>query len=127
MPYATVTLTSASTNTSTAVNLNWSSGRPTIVTVYGTSISSGAFTIQYTLDDIQRSSSPVWFGASSGIGAGFPSTSLTGTVFVASNAYPDGVSYTFLGPIAAVRLTSTATNNVNSGPITMKVIQAEGG
>lgn len=127
MAYATVTLTSASTNTSAAVNLDWIGGKPTIVTVYGTSVSSGAFTIQYTLDDLLRSSSPTWFNASSGIGAGFPSTSLTGTVFVASNAYPDGVGYTFLGPIAGVRLASTATNNVNSGPITMKVIQGIGG
>lgn len=128
MAYATVTLTSASTNTSTPVNLNWIGGKPTMVNVAGTSQSSGAFTIQYAMDDLQRvpSSLVSWFNASSGIGPTFPSTAIVGTVFAASNSYPDGVAYTFMGPITAVRLASTATNNVNNGPITMRVIQGEG-
>lgn len=125
MPNTTVTLTSASTNTSTVVALNWMGGKPTIATVYGTSISSGAFTIQYTLDDVMRSSSPTWFGVSSGIGLTAPSTATAGSIFSASNAYPDGVSVTLVAPICALRLKSTATNNVNSGPLTMKVVQGE--
>ena len=125
MPYQTVTLTSASTNTSTPVALSWRSGMPTMISVVGTSISSGAFTLQYTLSDLVTtlSSLVAWQGFSSGIGTTFPSTSFTGTIFGASNAYPDGMSFTFTGPIAGVRMTSTATNNVNSGPITMRVVQ----
>jgi hypothetical protein len=127
MPYQTVTLTSASTNTSAPVALNRIGGKPTSVSVIATSQSSGAFTIQFTLDDLQQvsSGSVAWQGASSGIGQTFPSTANTGTIFVASNAYPDGVFYTFLGPIAGLRLFSSATNNVNNGPITMGVVQGE--
>jgi hypothetical protein len=53
-------------------------------------------------------------------------TSNTGTIFAASNAYPDGVFYSFNGPIGAVRLFSSAANNVNNGPLTMRVVEAEG-
>jgi hypothetical protein len=73
------------------------------------------------------SSLVAWFGASSGISATFPTTANTGTIFQASNAYPDGVFFSFPSPIAALRLFSSATNNVNNGPITMRVLQAEGG
>lgn len=123
MPYTTVSLTSQSTTTSTPIALSWMSGRPTTVSVIATSLSTGAFTIQYTLDDIQRvsSGSVVWQSASSGIGPTFPSNALVaGTVFNASNAYPDGVTYTFLGPIGALRLGSTTPT-----PLTMKVMQGE--
>lgn len=120
MPSQTVTLTSASTNTSAAVALSWMSGGPTSVSVMGTSISSGAFTLQYTMMDLTTnpSSVVVWSGLSSAIGQ-------IGTVFVASNAYPDGVFTTITSPVAAVRMTSTATNNVNGGPLTMRVLQGE--
>lgn len=124
MAYATVSLTSQSTTTSTPVNLNWMGGKATIVSVISTSLAVGAFTIQYTLDDLQKvsSGSVAWQIASSGIGTTFPSTSLAGTVFVASHAYPDGLSYTFLGPIAAVRLGSSTPTQLS-----MRVIQGEGG
>lgn len=122
MPYTTVSLTSQSTTTSTPVALSWMSGKPTTVSVIATSLSSGAFTIQYTLDDLQRvsSGSVAWQNASSGFGTTFPSTAVVGTIFVASNAYPDGVTYSFLGPLAAVRLGSTAPT-----PLTMRVLQGE--
>lgn len=122
MPYTTVALTSQSTTTSTPVALSWMSGRPTTVSVIATSLSTGSFTIQYTLDDIQRvsSGSVAWQICSSGFGATFPSTSLAGTIFVASNAYPDGVSYTFLGPIGAVRIGSSTPTS-----LTMRVMQGE--
>jgi hypothetical protein len=121
MPYATVTLTSASTNTSPVANLNWIGGKPTTATVLATSVSSGAFTLQYTLDDLQRVPSTLvaWFGVSSAIGQ-------IGTIFSASGAYPDGVTYTFPGPIAGLRLFSSAANNVNNGPISLMVLQGEG-
>ena len=124
MPFASVALTSQSTTTSAAVNLNWIGGKPTTVSVLATSISTGAFTIQYTLDDIQRTTaaSVAWQIASSGIGTTFPSTAVVGTIFVASNAYPDGVTYVFSGPIGAVRLGSSVPT-----PLTMRVIQGEGG
>lgn len=121
MPYQTVTLTSASTNTSAPCALNWMTGGPTTVSVIGTSLSSGAFTVQYTLSDLLKTQSSLvaWSGVSSAVG------SFTGSIINASNAYPDGYLTTFTGPVAAVRMTSTATNNVNSGPLTMRVLQAE--
>lgn len=127
MPNQTITLTSASTNTSDIAALNWMGGKPTICTVYAASVSSGTVTLQYTLDDILRSSSPRWFGVSSGIGLTAPSTATTGSIIAASGAYPDGYSVTFMAPICGLRMTSTATNNINSGPWTMKVVQGEGG
>jgi hypothetical protein len=129
MAYATVTLTSASTNTSTPVALNWIGGKPTIASVLVTSVSSGAFSLQYTLSDLQRTSSAnvVWQGCSSGLGTTFPSNTLiVGSIFNCSNAYPDGMAFTFLAPIAGLRLSSTATNNVNNGTISLRVIQGEG-
>ena len=120
MPYSTTTLTSASTNTSVPVALSWLGGKATTASVVGTSQSSGAFVIQYSMDDVLRvpSSLAAWFGYSSAIGS-------PGTVFVASAIYPDGVLASFATPIAALRLFSSATNNVNNGPITLRVIQGE--
>lgn len=124
MAYWTVSLTSQSTTTSAPVNLNWIGGKPTTVSVIATSLSTGAFTIQYTLDDLQRTTaaSVAWQVAAASFGATFPSTATAGTVFVASNAYPDGVTYTFLGPIAGLRLGSSTPTQ-----LTMRVLQGEGG
>lgn len=119
MPFATVTLTSASTTSSTPVALNWIGGKPISVWVTSpTSTSSSVFNLQYTMDDLQRTSSGsvLWAGVSSAIGQ-------PATTFNTTGAYPDGVFFQFLSPVAAVRLFSTA---VSSGPLTMKVIQGEG-
>lgn len=119
MSYSTVTLTSASTTSSTPVALNWIGGKPASVWVTSpTSTSTSVFSLQYTLDDIQRvsSGSVLWAGVSSAQGQ-------AATTFNASAAGTDGVFFQFLSPIAAVRLFSTA---VSSGPLTMKVLQGEG-
>ena len=119
MPFATVTLTSASTTTSTPVALNWIGGKPSSVLVTApTSTSSCVFNIQYTLDDLQRTSSAsvLWSGVSSAIGQ-------PAQTFSSTTSYPDGVFVQFLYPIAAVRLLSTS---ISSGPLTMKVLQGEG-
>jgi hypothetical protein len=126
MPYTTVTVTSASTTPSSPVALSWRSGRPTTLSVIATSISSATFSIQCTLDDLQivgGSSAAMWFGLSSGISTTFPSTAVAATVFNASNAYPDGINYTLLGPVAAARLTQVTS--LNGGPVSLRVMQGE--
>lgn len=119
MPFTTVTLTSASTTSSTPVALNWIGGKPISVWVTSpTSTSTSIFNLQYTMDDIQRTSSGsvLWAGVSSAQGQ-------AATTFNASAGGTDGAFFQFLSPVAAVRLFSTA---ISSGPLTMKVIQGEG-
>jgi hypothetical protein len=122
MPIATISLTSASTTTSAAVQLNWGGGRPvSVATTMPSTTGSVDFTVQYALQDIQRAgiglSQAVWFNyGSSGIGLHYSSANLdVGGI---------GPVLTFLGPIAALRLQST---NISSGPLTMYVLQGEGG
>jgi hypothetical protein len=122
MPIATISLTSASTTTSAAVQLNWTGGRPVSVALTMPSTTGSLdFTLQFTLTDIERagigSSQAAWFNyGSSGIGSHFSSANLdVGGI---------GPTFTFLGPIAAVRLQST---NISSGPLTAYVLQGEGG
>jgi hypothetical protein len=129
MPYQTVLATTASTGgpVNPPAVLSWRSGLPTSISVQCTSLSSGTFSIQATLDDLQLvggSSNAMWFGLSSGVSTTFPSTAIAATVFNASNVYPDSVFYTLLGPVAAVRLTVTGTSVVGA-PWTMKVMQGE--
>jgi len=112
MPITTL----SSVGVSGALNLDWMGSKPTtcVVTLGSTTMTSD-FTVQYTLDDLQTSTSPVWFGVSSAIGSSV-------THYSASNA--DGVSLTFLNPIAGLRLSSTA---ISSSSLTMKVLQGPGG
>ena len=123
MPYQTVTLSSANVpGQSAAAALSWRAGRTTTATVYvsTTGTSSGAFSIQYTMDDVQLiggSSLALWASVtvSSVPGA-------AGTTFNSSAISSDGIYWQFLTPIAALRLSSTA---LSSGPLIMKVIQGE--
>jgi hypothetical protein len=121
MPIATVTLSSANIpGQSAAVNLSYRIGSPISVAVYTstTGASTGVFTIQYTLDDTQLvggSSLAVWANLSSAVG-------VAAVAFNSSTAGTDGAFYSLLSPVAALRVSSTASS---SGGFTMKVIQGE--
>jgi|SRR6266446_3776702 len=123
MPYQTVTLSSANVPGQSGVAaLSWRAGRTTTASIYvsTTGTSSGAFSIQYTMDDLQLiggSSLALWtnVSVSSAVGA-------AGTTFNSSSISTDGIFWQFLTPIAALRLSSTA---LSSGPLIMKVIQGE--
>lgn len=123
MPNQTITLSSANVpGVSGAAALDWRGGKPATVSVFTstTGTSSGNFSLQYTLDNIQAlggSSLAFWQGVSSAIGQ-------AATTFNASTFGVDGVQFAFLNPVAAVRMNSTA---LSSGPWTMKVLQGEGG
>lgn len=115
MPLTTVSLSSV--GTSPVVALNWIGGKPITASVIpGSSTQTSDFTIQYTLDDVVRSSLPVWSGVSSAIGQ--PAQHFTSSV-----CYPDGVLVSFLSPAAALRLSSTA---LSAGSLGFKVVEGEG-
>src|SRR5262245_29217534 len=107
--------TSISTSTnSAAANLNWRSGRPVTATVTSaSSTTTGSFVVQYSLDDLQSSSSPTWASVSSVAG------SSVATVYLSSTIFDPGLTLTFLNPIAALRITSSA----NTATLTLKVLQ----
>lgn len=123
MPIQTITLSSANVpGASGAAVTNWRSAEPMGVSILisTTGTSSGNFTLQYTLDDLQLiggSSLAFWQGFSSAIGQ-------PGTVFSSSTLSADGIYFPFQTPVAAVRINSTA---LSSGPLIMKVLQGEGG
>src|SRR5262245_34650 len=103
MPISTITLTSNSTTTSNAVNLNWIRAAPTNIFLSMPS-TTGSFdaTIQVTGDDLTRTPSSLvsWFNlGSSGIGTHYSSANL--------DVGGKGPIVTVLGPIAGVRLQST--------------------
>jgi hypothetical protein len=121
MPLFSTTPTTATSTTpgaSAVANLNWIGGKPTTVSVIPSAASSGAFVIQYSLDDVQRvaSSAVTWSGVSSAQGQ-------PGTVWVASASVHDGVRADFLAPVAAIRINSTA---LAGGTYTLKVVQGDG-
>ena len=128
MVYFTTTLTTAvssNAGASTVCNLNWIGGKPTTVVVYSTNTGSSiAFNVQYTLDDVQRiggSSLALWQNLSSGY-SDTGITQGTGATFGSSSIVNDGMIFSFLSPVAAVRLNSTS---MNGGPLILKVIQGE--
>ncbi len=113
-------MSTGSTTTSTPVVLNWRDGWFTNVLVTASSSFACDFTVEYTLDDLMLvggASAATWSAVSSV--AGQPATH-----FLSSLAYPMGVSYAFPGPVAAVRLGSTAQTAMGAGnTLSMKVIQ----
>jgi hypothetical protein len=122
VPYATVTISTGSTTTSSPLALDWRRAKPVGISVTASSSFACDFTIQYSFDDLQLiggSSLAKWVITSSAIGQ-------PGQHFLSSTAYPDGVQYTFTNPIAAVRLGSTAQTAMGVGnTLTMRVMQGE--
>jgi hypothetical protein len=122
MPYTVVTLSTGSTTTSSPVQLNWRGGKPTAIQVTANSSFACDFTVQYSNDDVMLiggTSAATWSGLSSAIGQ-------PATHFLSSTAFPDGVTYTFTGPVAAVRLGSTGIAAAGAGAVlTMHVMQGE--
>ena len=121
MPYQTVTLSSADVpGQSAPIVMAWRNGAPASAAIYPstTGTSSATFSLQYTMDDVQLvggTSLARWANVSSAYGS-------SGTVYSASAISVDGVFYSFLSPVAALRINATA---LSSGPLTMKVIQGE--
>lgn len=114
---ATVTTTLSSVGVSNPVNVDWMGAKfTTVVVTLGSTTLSADFTIQFTLDDLQNSSSPTWltFGSSTGSAT---------THFSSANA-DGGVVLGLAYPIAGLRLSSTA---ISSSSLTMKVLQGVGG
>jgi hypothetical protein len=122
MPNQTITMSSANVpGLSAPAVLNWRGGKPTTLSVVisTTATSSATFQIQATVDDLQivgGTSLAFWQGLSSAPGQ-------PATTFNASTFGPDGVLYSVLSPIAAVRLSVTA---LSSGPIALQTNQGEG-
>ena len=129
MSITTITLSTATSSTpgnSQMVLLNYIGGKPTTVQIISTvATSSIAFTVQYTLDDPMKlggSSLAFWsFLSSSYNDTGVTNTS--GSIFASSTSSPDGLIFSFLSPIAAVRIGST---NMLNGPLLMRVAQGDG-
>lgn len=111
------TVTLSSVGVSAYVAGDWIGSKPTTVAVsLGSTTMTADFTIQYTLDDIQVSTSPVWFSLSSEIGS-------SATHFSSANA-DAGVTVGLLYPVAALRISSSA---LSSSSLTMRVLQGVGG
>lgn len=131
MGYTTTTL-SATTGASPALSVSWQSGRPWSAVVTTSAQSTGAFTVQYTLQDITSTSigltAPSWLnltgangltGLSSAVtsSAGYQTLLLTSsTIDVAAGLLVWG-----LYPIAGLRLNSTA----NSGVLVLNLLQSQ--
>ncbi len=111
------TTTLSSVGVSGAIILDWMGAKPVTANITLGSTTMGAdYTLQYTIDDIMNVSSPTWIGWTGTVGSSI-------THF--SSAHGDaGVTISFLNPIAALRVSSTA---ISSSSITLKVLQGVGG
>lgn len=109
MPVTTL----SSVGTSGPLNLNWRGALPVTASVtLGSTTMTTDFTLQFTLDDLQLNSSPVWLGWAATVGASV-------SHFSSANA-DAGIAFVFQNPIAGLRLSSTA---ISASTITLKVIQ----
>lgn len=107
-------VTLSSVGTSDPANIDWrGGGYLTAVVSLGSTTMTTDFTLQYTLDDSQLTSTRTWFGVSSAVGSSI-------THFSSANA-DAGVSFTFLAPVAGLRISSTA---LSSSTLTLRVLQA---
>lgn len=110
------TTTLSSVGTSDPINLDWRGSKPvTAVVTLGSTTMTTDFTIQYTLDDLQLTTSQTWINAGS-------STGSSATHFSSANA-DAAVTMGFAYPIAALRISSTA---ISSSSLTLKAIQGAG-
>jgi hypothetical protein len=110
------TVTLSSVGTSTPLNLDWRGSKPvTAIVTLGSTTMTADFTLQYTLDDLQLTTTQTWVAVGS-------STGSSATHFSSANA-DAGVTVGFLYPIAGLRLSSTA---LSSSSLTLKVLQGVG-
>ena len=117
---APVLVTMSTAGVSRGVNIDWMGYAATTAAVtVSASGSASDFTLQYTLDDLQLSSSPVWFGYSSAIGSS--AQHFTNTIFDSG-----GLAVTFPYPIAGLRLGSTTLSSAAQS-ISLRVLQGTGG
>lgn len=109
-------VTLSSVGTSGPINLDWRGSKPvTAVVTLGSTTMTTDFTIQYTLDDLQLTTSQTWINAGS-------STGSSATHFSSANA-DAAITMGFAYPIAALRISSTA---ISSSSLTLKAIQGAG-
>ena len=99
-----ISVTVSSVGVSRSIALDWMTGEDVAVAVTGSSSGSFAYTIQYTLDDLQRVTSPSWINDPN-------ATALT--------ANSSG-AFLYQLPVAGIRLNSSA---LSSAVLTMKVMQ----
>lgn len=101
-----VTVTLSSVGNTRAIALDWMNGAPVAVAVTGSTSSSFAYTVQYTMDDVMltAASAVTWI-------------SDPGATALTSNS--SGI-YNYVQPIAGIRLASTT---LSSGALTFKVTQ----
>ena len=114
---AAVTTTLSSVGVSNPINLDWMGAKfATVAVTLGSTTMSADFTVQFTLDDLMLSSSPIWltFGSSTGSAAThFSSANADAAVIL-------GIAY----PIVGLRISSTG---LSSSSLSMKVLQGVGG
>lgn len=117
MAQAAVT-TLSSVGVSNPVATDWIGSKPvTAVITMSSSTVAVDFTVQFTLDSVQSSSSPTWLTVASSVGG-------TATHFSNSN-FDTGAVIGFGYPIAGLRISSSA--NGGGSTLTMKVLQGVGG
>jgi hypothetical protein len=110
------TTTLSSVGVSNPVNLNWRGSKPvTAIVTLGSTTMTCDFTVQYTVDDLQLTTSQTWIAAGS-------STGSSATHFSSANA-DAGVTIGFMYPIAGLRISSTA---ISASTLTLKALQGEG-
>lgn len=110
------TVTLSSVGVSGPINLDWRGSKPvTAVVTLGSTTMTADFIIQYTLDDLQLTTTQTWISAGS-------STGSSATHFSSANA-DGGVTMGFAYPIAGLRISSTA---ISSSSVTLKTLQGAG-
>jgi hypothetical protein len=110
------TTTLSSAGVSNPVNLDWRGSKPvTALVTLGSTTMTVDFTVQYTLDDLQLTTTQTWVSLGS-------STGSSATHYSSANA-DAAVTVGFLYPIAGLRLSSTA---ISSSSLTLKALQGAG-
>jgi hypothetical protein len=123
MPVTTTILTTGSTVYCPPFACNWRHGGPVNISITASSSFACDVNVQYTLDDYQAlgigSSQAKWSTPSSVPGQ-------AATHWLSSTAYPDGILYTFTGPVAAVRAGSSVLGAMGVGnTLTVRIMQGE--
>jgi len=135
MPNTSVSLSTTGVPGPSAVAvLNWRGGRPVLCQITtSSSVAVGDFTVQWTANDIQltglSSEYPLTGVSSVAIWSGLSSSPYVNSIgaqaihWTSSTIWPDGVSYQFVAPPAALRLYSTG---LSSNTLTLTAIEGDG-